>query len=51
MTVENFTTAKLYIKGTVWIKWVYFNDITDAWYYMLGITDKNCQAEVIEDLF
>lgn len=38
--VRDFTSFKIYIKEIIWIRGIPFNDITEAWNYILNILDE-----------
>ena len=50
VTTEDFTSSKLYMKGTIWIRGIPFGETGKAWNYMLGISDDTRKAKVTEDL-
>ena len=50
ITVEDLTSSKLYMKGTIWIGGIPFGETGEAWNYMLGIPDDKQRAKVVKDL-
>lgn len=40
VTVEDYTSSKLYIKRIIWVKRILFNKTTNSKNYILGILDK-----------
>ena len=50
VTAEDLTSSKLYMKGTIWIGGIPFDETGKAWNYMLGIPDDTQKTKVVEDL-
>lgn len=49
VTIKDLTSSKLYMKRTIQIERILFSNTTQAWNYMVGILDNECQAEVAKD--
>ncbi len=50
VTVLNNTTARMYIKATIWIGGVPFPSLDEAWEYMLAIPDDDQRCETAKDI-
>ncbi len=50
VTALDNTTARMYIKATIWIGGVSFPSLDKVWEYMLEIPDDDQQREIAEDI-
>lgn len=47
---KDFTSSKLYIKGTIWIGEILFGEIEETWNYILDILDEIQKSKVAKYL-